>query len=488
MTTLLQQAIDLAQKGQRQDAEALLRLVVAEQPKNEAAWMWFSAVTQDVEEKQQALEQALAVNPANALAQKGLTRFRQVAAARAPVETPPAETPVVDDGLPWLAPDSAAPSPPAESAAPAFEFVLDADADHAEAAPLPVGDSPDEAPAFSFEFDAGESDQALAQPEEAPAFEGFDLDDESPADFDFDFDFDSDFKPSEIAADSEPDEIAPLEPPITFTPDAPPAPSKPSVAPLAFDFDDEAPVAKQPEAPAEADEDAFDFFADFLSEAEESPADDSFSWDEQAMGADDLSARLDFTDTPVEDIEENASAEIFDDPLEDEAAQKADKLSPEEAMRLGKQRQQKQTKILIIGTAVFALTVILCIGLYYYLAEISDVYTLIPQLAGPELTEYAAKPKDGVSLVNFQGYPASRAKIEWKEAPDAPTCSGSIGLEVDFGNGDPASRLSNRLCSEGSCVYEKDITPAAIRKVTVTYLCGRSAAITLYHQQEGDGQ
>jgi len=156
---------------------------------------------------------------------------------------------------------------------------------------------------------------------------------------------------------------------------------------------------------------------------------------------------------------------------------------------LAKRRQQRQTKILMIVTGVFAVGVLLCIGLYYYLSEISDIYTLIPQLAGPEKTEHAVKPRNGVAVINFQGYPASSAKIEWKEASDAATCSGgTTGLEVDFGNGDPASRLSNRLCSEGSCIYEKEITPAAIGKVTVTYLCGRGAAITLYHQQEGDAQ
>ncbi|RME48252.1 MAG: tetratricopeptide repeat protein, partial [Caldilineae bacterium] len=96
MTTLLQQAIDLAQAGQRDAAEELLRRVLAEQPDNEVAWMWLSAVTRDVLAKQEALRRALKINPNNELARRGLQRFGGAPPEAEPAppvaETPPAVT------------------------------------------------------------------------------------------------------------------------------------------------------------------------------------------------------------------------------------------------------------------------------------------------------------------------------------------------------------------------------------------------------------
>ncbi|MEM7029259.1 MAG: hypothetical protein AAF629_06815 [Chloroflexota bacterium] len=120
MATLLQQAIDLATSGNRSEAETILQQVLADQPDNEAAWMWLSGVTRDKSVKQDALQKALSLNPNNALAQKGLTRFGGVSSA--PVPAPP---PVVEDVPP---PPVDATSPPlAEQSQPDLSFLDDPD-------------------------------------------------------------------------------------------------------------------------------------------------------------------------------------------------------------------------------------------------------------------------------------------------------------------------------------------------------------------------
>ena len=89
MATLLQQAIDLAKSGNRAEAETLLQRILADQPDNEAALMWLSGVSRDNSIKQDALQKALALNPNNELAKRGLDRFGGVPPAASP---PSAET------------------------------------------------------------------------------------------------------------------------------------------------------------------------------------------------------------------------------------------------------------------------------------------------------------------------------------------------------------------------------------------------------------
>lgn len=61
----LNQAIDLAKAGHKDEAATLLRQVVAAQPVNQAAWLWLSAVTTEPAEASAALEQAKAIDPSH---------------------------------------------------------------------------------------------------------------------------------------------------------------------------------------------------------------------------------------------------------------------------------------------------------------------------------------------------------------------------------------------------------------------------------------
>ncbi|NJL95234.1 MAG: hypothetical protein HC915_16710, partial [Anaerolineae bacterium] len=51
MQDQLRQAIELAQRGERSAARALLLEVVAQQPDLEAAWLWLASVAADRRER-----------------------------------------------------------------------------------------------------------------------------------------------------------------------------------------------------------------------------------------------------------------------------------------------------------------------------------------------------------------------------------------------------------------------------------------------------
>ncbi len=65
MQEQLQRAIELAQQGDREAAHDLLREVVAQDPKNETAWLWLASVAHTQDERIAALRTALRQNPAN---------------------------------------------------------------------------------------------------------------------------------------------------------------------------------------------------------------------------------------------------------------------------------------------------------------------------------------------------------------------------------------------------------------------------------------
>jgi hypothetical protein len=70
----LQQAVALAQAGQRSEARALLEAVVAADPSLEVAWLWLASVTSDRAERIAFLERALAINPGNLTTQEAYIR------------------------------------------------------------------------------------------------------------------------------------------------------------------------------------------------------------------------------------------------------------------------------------------------------------------------------------------------------------------------------------------------------------------------------
>ena len=72
---VLQDAITLAQSGQRTEARRLLEQVVEADPKQELAWMWLATVSTNRDERITFLERALVLNPANNTAQEAYAQL-----------------------------------------------------------------------------------------------------------------------------------------------------------------------------------------------------------------------------------------------------------------------------------------------------------------------------------------------------------------------------------------------------------------------------
>lgn len=80
----LAQGIALAKAGQRESARELLVRVVERHEHNALAWLWLSGVVDTVQDRRVALENVLAIEPDNALAQAGLDWLERHPAAPAP--------------------------------------------------------------------------------------------------------------------------------------------------------------------------------------------------------------------------------------------------------------------------------------------------------------------------------------------------------------------------------------------------------------------
>jgi tetratricopeptide (TPR) repeat protein len=74
---LFSQALQAAQRGDRQQARQLLRQLTQIDPGNDQAWLWLSELETDLGEQVAALEQALHINPENSLAQARLERLHR---------------------------------------------------------------------------------------------------------------------------------------------------------------------------------------------------------------------------------------------------------------------------------------------------------------------------------------------------------------------------------------------------------------------------
>jgi hypothetical protein len=92
----LQEAITLAQAGQRIEARHLLEEVVAAEPGLELAWMWLATVSTNREERIEYLERALALNSENPTTQQA---YEQLTGQ--PYSPPAAAAPAVRAG--WWA-------------------------------------------------------------------------------------------------------------------------------------------------------------------------------------------------------------------------------------------------------------------------------------------------------------------------------------------------------------------------------------------------
>lgn len=74
----LRTGIEAARRGDKVNASRLLRQVVDITPNNEVAWMWLASALDNLQERKQALEQALRINPSNARAQQALDQINAV--------------------------------------------------------------------------------------------------------------------------------------------------------------------------------------------------------------------------------------------------------------------------------------------------------------------------------------------------------------------------------------------------------------------------
>ncbi len=76
-SNLLQQAVQLAQAGQKSEARQLILQFLQTEPSNETAWLWLASVAGDQTEYQRALNEVLRLNPNNQRAQQLLAEFEQ---------------------------------------------------------------------------------------------------------------------------------------------------------------------------------------------------------------------------------------------------------------------------------------------------------------------------------------------------------------------------------------------------------------------------
>ncbi len=71
----LRAGIEAVRRGDKVEAQRLLRQVVDQQPQNEVAWMWLASVTDNLDERRQILETVLRINPNNTRAQEALQQI-----------------------------------------------------------------------------------------------------------------------------------------------------------------------------------------------------------------------------------------------------------------------------------------------------------------------------------------------------------------------------------------------------------------------------
>ncbi len=76
--TKLAQGIEAAKAGNRIAAQNLLYDVVADDPRNEAAWVWLSYVADTIPDRKICLENVLTINPANDYARRGMAQIDQL--------------------------------------------------------------------------------------------------------------------------------------------------------------------------------------------------------------------------------------------------------------------------------------------------------------------------------------------------------------------------------------------------------------------------
>lgn len=77
----LKAGITAVKQGDRVQGRALLEKVLAADEQHETAWLWLSGAVETAEERQICLENVLAINPNNQMAQKGLAKLARTVSA-----------------------------------------------------------------------------------------------------------------------------------------------------------------------------------------------------------------------------------------------------------------------------------------------------------------------------------------------------------------------------------------------------------------------
>lgn len=84
----LQDAVALIKAGDRQGGQRILAVLLAQDPANEAAWLWMSSVVDEDEQRQYCLKQVLKHDPEHTLARTALAHLQVSRAEEEPVPTP----------------------------------------------------------------------------------------------------------------------------------------------------------------------------------------------------------------------------------------------------------------------------------------------------------------------------------------------------------------------------------------------------------------
>jgi CheY-like chemotaxis protein len=84
----LQAGIEAAKSKDIATARRLLRVVVADEPKNEHGWLWLASVCDSPAEAKAHLERVLSINPASVAAKKGIAYYNNKLEKAAPPQAP----------------------------------------------------------------------------------------------------------------------------------------------------------------------------------------------------------------------------------------------------------------------------------------------------------------------------------------------------------------------------------------------------------------
>ena len=81
---VLEQSFLAARRGDRRRARALLRQVLAREPRNEMAWLLLAHVAQSRQQALRCLERVLAINPDNSTARREQSAWQRARRRRTP--------------------------------------------------------------------------------------------------------------------------------------------------------------------------------------------------------------------------------------------------------------------------------------------------------------------------------------------------------------------------------------------------------------------